>query len=91
MPCFVVAPVSCHLDDGLYGPTAPGGQTAAGSFESGGDIQATTKVVDCRSLKSSPPKIHVCHMAANPARPSSRVNLERAVEASMFMTMGRIV
>jgi hypothetical protein len=23
----------------------------------GGDIQATTKVVDCRSLKSSPPRI----------------------------------
>jgi hypothetical protein len=30
-------------------------------------------------------------MAANPARPSSKVNQQRAVEANMFMTMGRIV
>ena len=27
------------------------------AFEGGGDIQATTKVADCRSLQSSPPKI----------------------------------
>jgi hypothetical protein len=31
------------------------GEADAGTLESGGDIQATTKVVDCRSLKSSPP------------------------------------
>jgi len=58
VPSFV-APVSCHLDDGFYGTEAPKGQVSgrvdAGTLESGGDIQATTKVVDCRSLKSSPP------------------------------------
>ena len=43
-----------------FGPplSAGGPLPAIGhGLEIGGDIQATTKVVDCRSLKSSPPCI----------------------------------
>ena len=57
-------PIASRLDDGLYGTPAPTGQVSgqidAGTLESGGDIQATTKVVDCRSLKSSPPNFQSC-------------------------------
>jgi len=52
---MVRRPGVCHLADEFYGMMTPGGQVVAGTLESGGDIQATTKVVDCRSLKSSPP------------------------------------
>ena len=40
-------------------PLSAGGPLPAIShgLEIGGDIQATTKVVDCRSLKSSPPYV----------------------------------
>ena len=53
------APVWCRLDVGFYGTMALGGQVGAAIIKSGGDIQATTKVVDCRSLKSSPPNFQI--------------------------------
>lgn len=56
---WIVALVPDHPHDALYGTGTPGGQIAAGRLESGGDIQATTKVVDCRSLKSSPPNFQI--------------------------------
>lgn len=52
---WTVALVTDHRSIAFYGADTSGGQITAGRLESGGDIQATTKIVDCRSLKSSPP------------------------------------
>jgi len=35
-------------------------RSAAGTGKNGGDIQATTKVADFRSFKSSPPNLLAC-------------------------------
>ncbi len=57
-------PVQPRRHARFYAGTLPGGQATSQSArrrhreasKNGGDIQATTKVADCRSLQSSPPK-----------------------------------
>ena len=65
---WTVALVTDHRANALYGADTSGGQIAAGRLESGGDIQATTKIVDCRSLKSSPPNFQIAVIQCDEGR-----------------------